>query len=125
MGLGIDFDGVIHSYTKGFHDGTLYDEPVENALLSVRNLLEHWNIFIFSVREPEQIAEWLKTYDAPFPYHIITDADIENARWTREGVVGITQRKLVARFYIDDRAITFDSKEPRAWDKVIEKLVLD
>ena len=27
--LGIDFDGVIHNDNLGFHDGTVYGEPIE------------------------------------------------------------------------------------------------
>ena len=29
--IGIDFDGVIHKNSKGFHDGTIYDEPIEGV----------------------------------------------------------------------------------------------
>ena len=29
--IAIDFDGVIHKNSKGFHDGTIYDEPIEGV----------------------------------------------------------------------------------------------
>lgn len=36
--LGLDFDGVIHKNSKGFHDGTIYDEPLDGALEAVKYL---------------------------------------------------------------------------------------
>ena len=36
--IAIDFDGVIHKNTKGFHDGTVYDEPVEGAIEAIKSL---------------------------------------------------------------------------------------
>lgn len=33
--IAIDFDGVIHQNSKGFHDGTIYDNPVEKTLESL------------------------------------------------------------------------------------------
>ena len=30
--IAIDFDGVIHKNSKGFHDGTIYDEPIEGVI---------------------------------------------------------------------------------------------
>ena len=29
--IAVDFDGFIHKYSKGWHDGSIYDEPVEGA----------------------------------------------------------------------------------------------
>ena len=29
--IAIDFDGVIHKNSKGFYDGTVYDEPVDGV----------------------------------------------------------------------------------------------
>ena len=36
--IAIDFDGVIHKNTKGFYDGTVYDEPVEGAIEAIKSL---------------------------------------------------------------------------------------
>ena len=36
--LAIDFDGVLHKYSKGFHDGTLYDMPVKDDQDLLRQL---------------------------------------------------------------------------------------
>ena len=38
--LGLDFDGVIHKNSKGFHDGTVYDEPIKGAIEGVKYLNE-------------------------------------------------------------------------------------
>ena len=29
--IAIDFDGVIHTFDKGFHDGTCYGDPIKGA----------------------------------------------------------------------------------------------
>ena len=34
--IAIDFDGVIHKNSKGFFDGTVYDEPIEGSLDSIK-----------------------------------------------------------------------------------------
>ena len=38
--ISIDFDGVIHDWNKGWHDGTCYGEPIEGALEAVKLLSE-------------------------------------------------------------------------------------
>lgn len=38
--LAIDFDGVIHRSSKGFHDGTIYDDPIEGSIESLIQLSE-------------------------------------------------------------------------------------
>ena len=67
--IGIDFDGVIHRYSKGWQNGEIYDEPVENAIESLNALLKAgYRVFIFSARQPRQIKRWLKTYSNQLMY---------------------------------------------------------
>lgn len=40
--VAVDFDGVIHAYSKGWYDGTIYDPPVPGALEALRNLMERY-----------------------------------------------------------------------------------
>ena len=36
--IAIDFDGVIHDNNKGYHDGTIYGEPISGAVQSIKEL---------------------------------------------------------------------------------------
>ena len=102
----IDFDGVIHLYRHGFRDGSIYDIPVEGAFNAIKRLLPHYNIVVMSTREPKTILDWfLKQPTWKYPVKIIpNDGKFE---WTEKGVVGITNRKLKAMVYIDDRGLRF------------------
>ena len=35
----LDFDGVIHKSSKGYHDGTVYDDPVDGTRKALEILL--------------------------------------------------------------------------------------
>lgn len=85
--ISIDFDGVIHKYSKGYHDGTAYDEPMEGAKKALEGLeAKGFEIIIFSTRPEEQIKEWFEKYGFK-QYQIF--------------------KKPMAIAYIDDRAIRF------------------
>jgi hypothetical protein len=101
----IDFDGPIHKYSKGSHDGTIYDEPSEGGKEFIDWLKSQgYEIVIFTSRASEtsalefgsdvkeQIANvetWLKDHDIYYDL--------------------ITAEKLAAQFYIDDRAIHYNN----------------
>lgn len=111
---GIDFDGVIHSYEKGFHDGTIYGTPIEGSLDSIRNLMESSSVFIFTARRPlSSVLNWMTNLG----FECQLD-DGEIVFWDVKGKLLITQRKLPAFVYIDDRAVTFTN-----WIQAMKDLV--
>jgi hypothetical protein len=84
----VDFDGVCHRYSKGWHDGTAYDEPMPGAELSLAELERRgYEVVIFSTRPAEQIRAWLTYWN--FPAYRVTNV--------KEPAIAI----------IDDRAIHF------------------
>jgi len=103
--IGIDFDGVIHRCTKGFHDGTIYDLPVDGAFSALEVLSKKYNIIIYSAKArkdrplvdnktgEELIWEWLHKNNMS------------------QFVKDVTAEKPRALFYVDDRAYRFKSWE--------------
>lgn len=131
--IAIDFDGVIHKYSKGWQDGVIYDEPIKGAEEFLRNVLidENFTIFIFSTRNARQIKKWLIA-KMPFTFGpMAVDCGMMNCGqvgwdvkiipfwtkfWNKTDAIGITNRKLPAIVYIDDRAVKFEGGN---WDVIL------
>ena len=62
--ISIDFDGVIHKYSKGFQGvDNAYDPPMEGAIESIEKLYnEGYILKILSSRPKEVIYPWLEKY---------------------------------------------------------------
>jgi hypothetical protein len=103
--VAVDFDGVIHRYSRGWQDGTIYDEPVEGAFDALLWLLGTYAVFIHTTRDPYQVAAWVEERSV-IPCRG-THAPPEF--WNERGVLLVTNRKLPAVAYIDDRGIRFTS----------------
>lgn len=93
--ISIDFDRVIHKYSKGWHDGSIYDEPVEGSIDAIKKLQENnYEVVIFTTKSSlgqkrnQAIKRWLKKYDL----------DLK-----------VTNIKLHSIAIIDDRAIRFEN----------------
>ena len=109
--LAIDFDGVIHKNSKGFHDGTVYDEPVEGSYQALEYLSTQYTLVIFSAKARldrplvdgktgvELIWEWLEKYNL------------------RQFISDVVSEKPRAVYYIDDKAIHFSS-----WKDTLTKI---
>ena len=114
VNIGVDFDGVIHKNSKGYHDGTVYDEPVEGAREALQKLSEKYTVIVYTAKArkdrglvngmsgTQMIWEWLKKYDL------------------NQYVSKVTSEKPRAVAYIDDKGIRFDS-----WNNVIPQINLD
>jgi hypothetical protein len=122
----LDFDGVIHTYEKGWHDGSIYGELTEGFESFLYNLMYgtavRYAVYICSTREPQQIEEWLykklfRKGKAFCKIEIITE-DVKF--WNKFGVLGLTNRKLPAVAYLDDRALRFYHTVPQefGWEKM-------
>ncbi len=143
--VAVDFDGVIHAYSKGWQDGSIYDEPIPGAVESIRSLQQRYAVFIFTSREPEQVMPWLEQWfdvtidercgrchgglqtadDAPWPGH--TEASCKECGgsgrlsfWNSQEQLLVTNRKLPAVAYVDDRAVRFTD-----WPTVLVDLDVD
>ena len=105
INIGVDFDGVIHKCSKGYYDGTIYDDPIPGAYDALKKLSEKYTIIMFSAKARadrglvngktgiELIWEWLEKHDmAKF-------------------VSKVTAEKPRAVFYVDDKAVRFTDWE--------------
>lgn len=85
----VDFDGVLNTYTHWRGEDDLY-EPRPGAREFLEKLGEKFKVVIFSTRRPKAIELWLREHDL----------------WRY--VADVTNRKVMAVVYIDDRAVGFN-----------------
>lgn len=99
--IAIDFDGVVHNFDKGFHDGTCYGEPLDGSLDALKTLSNDYNIIIFTAKAKpnrplvngktgtELVKDWLKKHNV--------------LQYVKE----VTAEKPRAMIYIDDKGYYF------------------
>ena len=112
--VAVDFDGVIHAYGNGWQDGSIYDGPVPGAFDALRKLQESYAVVIHTTRDPWQVGPWLAEKGG-FTY--VVDPGLSLQFWNEQGSLLVTNRKLPAVAYIDDRGIRFTS-----WDQALADL---
>lgn len=101
--LCLDFDGVIHNDHLGFHDGTIYGDPIPGSIESIQNLSKRYKLIIYTCKANpkrplinskngvELIWEWLEKYNI------------------KDCIYEVTFTKPQALAYIDDKAIRFEN----------------
>jgi hypothetical protein len=115
--IAVDFDGVIHAYSRGWQDGTIYDPPLPGSLDGLRALMQTYAVFIHTTRDAATVASWLADHGFD------TVVDVEGPKhpkrefWNDTGCLLVTDRKLPAVAYLDDRAVRFTD-----WDQAMADL---
>ena len=117
--VAVDFDGVIHTYEKGWADGSIYGEFMPGAVVGLSRLMSQYAVFVHTTRNPRQVARWIEdrsghgiectTIIHPLPW--------KRTFWNEKGFLLVTNRKLPAIAYIDDRGIRFKN-----WDQALVDL---
>lgn len=124
----IDFDGVIHKYSKGWHDGSIYDGAIEGALDKMQMLHDAgFELFIFSTRcvgteyAPCKSINSILGDLSPENYNILLWFVVQEQNSIKAGLrkepytfindLGFTNIKLPALAYIDDRGLRFTNWE--------------
>jgi phosphoheptose isomerase len=111
INLGIDFDGVIHKNSKGYHDGTIYDDPVTGIENALKTLSEKYTLICYTAKaKPDRglvngktgtqlVWEWLAQHNLD------------------KYISKVTAEKPRAVAYIDDKAFRFND-----WDSCLTEL---
>ena len=109
----IDLDGTIHRYSKGYQDGTIYDDAYTGAKEVIDFLKRNgYEIVIFTTRASKKHCEE-NNIDCEDQINQIADwLDNQGIDYDR-----ITGEKLAADFYIDDKAIQIKNGN---WDLVLK-----
>ena len=101
--VAIDFDGVIHNDTKGFHDGTIYGDIIDGSQDAIKQIAQTYHIVIFTAKAKKErplinnmtgtelVWEWLQKHDLD------------------QYVDEVTAEKPRAFLYIDDRGYRFNN----------------
>jgi|TARA_Y100000389_G_C17440830_1_gene508450 histidinol phosphatase-like enzyme len=101
--IAIDFDGVIHNDYLGYNDGTIYGEPIEGSIQSIKRLSENYTLKIYSCKSnpnrplinqktgTELIWEWLEKHGI------------------KENISDVVWGKPNAVIYIDDKGYRFEN----------------
>jgi len=103
--LVLDFDGVIHKNSKGFHDGTIYDDPVEGTKEALDCLSKKYTLVI-STCKASSIRPLIKGETG-----IILVWKWLIKHGLDKYIYEVTSEKVRAAFYIDDKGIRFTTWE--------------
>lgn len=111
--VAVDFDGVIHNMTDGYLDGSIYGDLHTGATDALLRLMRRHAVFIHTARKPKGVARWIERQTG---YTIECTTMIDPLPWRRKfwnkkNLLLVTNRKLPAVAYIDDRGIRFEDWE--------------
>ncbi|MFF8775068.1 hypothetical protein [Kitasatospora sp. NPDC015120] len=103
--VGVDLDGTLADASAGWMGGRI-GLPLPGAIEALRLLARHRAVFVYTARPQHwlpEIADWV-TWFSGLPAFV--DPDPARAYWTVVGgPILVTNTKLGAAAYVDDRAV--------------------
>tara|TARA_R100000152_G_C6752889_1_gene176613 strand:+ start:274 stop:1251 length:978 start_codon:yes stop_codon:yes gene_type:complete len=111
VNIAIDFDKVIHKCSKGYHDGTIYDDPVKGTKEALAKISQKYTVIVFTCKAKpdrglvsgktgtELVWEWLEKHDL--------------AQYINK----VTAEKPRGVAYIDDKGFRFNN-----WQECMNQL---
>lgn len=114
--VAVDFDGVLHTYERGWADGTIYGNWMPGAVTALSQLMKQYAVFIHTTRNPRQVARWIEQKSG-YGFECVTWLPPWRQFWNVQGALLVTGRKLPAIAYVDDQAVRFTS-----WDRALRDL---
>jgi len=109
--IAVDFDGVLHSYERGWADGSIYGDWKPGAVVALAQLMQQHAVFIHTTRPAKQVARWIERQSG---YGFECTTRVPRTGWLRRpgfwnqrDTLLVTNRKFAAVAYIDDRAVRF------------------
>lgn len=101
--LAVDFDGVVVDD---------YDAPQPGAIEGLRFLLTRYFVYILTARDVGQVSDWLEGHDFN-----VDRKDNGSPTWQLKDTLLVTNRKIDAAAYLDDKAIRFWT-----WSQAVQDL---
>ncbi|GAA2780603.1 hypothetical protein [Kitasatospora aburaviensis] len=111
--VGLDFDLTLVAHRDGWQDGRIYGDPIPGALEALRTLQARRSVFVVTARHRTHhpaVAAWLVRHGID----AVVDDDPDRAYWLGRQVL-VTNKKLGAALYVDDRALAFTGD----WDAAL------
>lgn len=108
----IDFDGVIHDYSKGWQGEDVFGQMIPNADTGTATLKKNgWTIIIFTTRKKTaKLEKWLAENNISY------DHINENPNQPEH-----TSGKIIDDVYLDDRGVCFRGR----WDSWLIRDIID
>ncbi|WP_448333501.1 hypothetical protein [Streptomyces sp. DSM 41534] len=116
--VAVDFDGVLHSYERGWADGSIYGHWTPGSIGALSQLMQKYAVFIHTTRNARQVARWIEQQSGR-AFECTTHVP-RSGFWNEQGLLLVTAQKLPAIAYIDDRAVRFT-----AWPEALEAVGID
>lgn len=96
----IDFDGVLNTYTHWQGEDYLF-EMKDGCDEFLKKLSQTYNITILTTRKPHLVTKWLEKYNL------------------QTYIKQVTNQKIPAIAYVDDRAIAFNGNYDKLFSDII------